>query len=72
LTFDLKNVTDTYWQKLIVILLHKKLLKIYIKYPIIKGRCELYYARAISQTDGKLLIGNLVVKSANTEEITFQ
>jgi len=47
------------------IALHKKLLIIYIKYPIIKNRREIYHARAISQIDGKLVLSNQVVKCAN-------
>lgn len=34
---------------------HKELFLIYIKYPIIKNRCNIYYAGAISQNDGKLI-----------------
>jgi len=40
------------------IALHKKRLIIYIKYPIIKNRCEIFNARSISQSDGKLLISS--------------
>jgi len=47
------------------IALHKKLLIIYMKYPIIKNRCEIYHARAISQIDGKLVLSNQVAKCAN-------
>jgi len=46
------------------ITLHKELLIIYIKYPII-NRCEIYHAGAISQIDGKLVSSNHVAKCAN-------
>jgi len=48
------------------IALRVELLISYIKYPTIKNRCVKYYAKAISQTDGKLLISNEVAKCANT------
>jgi len=48
------------------IALHKDVLIIYIKYPIIKDNCEIYNARSISQSDGELLICNPVAKCANT------
>jgi len=56
------------------IALHKKLLKMYIKCPIIKNRFNIYKARAISQNDGKLLISNKLAKCANTycETSTFK
>jgi len=44
------------------IALHKELLIIYIKYPIIKKRCEIYHARAISQIDWKLVLKKLEKK----------
>ncbi len=44
------------------IALHKKLFIVYIKYPIIKNRCDIYYARAISHNDGKLILSNQVAK----------
>jgi len=47
------------------IALRNELLIIYIKYPIIKNRCEVYHARAISQIDGKLVLSNQVAKCAN-------
>jgi len=37
------------------IALHKERVIIYINYQIIKNRCEIYHARAISQIDGKLV-----------------
>jgi len=54
--------------------LHKKLSIIYKKYPLIKNKCETYFARAISQAEGKLLLSNEVAKCANTyyEMSTFQ
>ncbi len=56
------------------IVLHNELLIVYIKYPIINNRCEIFYARSISQTDGKLLISNQVAKCDNTyyEMSTFK
>jgi len=47
------------------IALHNGLLIIHINYPIIKIKCELYHARAISHNDGKLVLSNQVVKCAN-------
>jgi len=54
--------------------LHKELLIIYIKYPIIKNRCEICNARSISQSEGKLLISNQVAKFSNAyyEKLTFK
>jgi len=53
---------------------HKELLIIYIKQPIVKNRCEIYYARSVSQSDGKLLISNQVAKCSNIfyEMFTFK
>lgn len=48
------------------IALHKELFVIYLKYPIIKNRCDTYYARAISHNDGKLVLSNQVAKCDNT------
>ncbi len=49
------------------IVLHKKLLIIYIKYHGgITNRYEIYYARSISHNDGKLLISNQAAKCENT------
>ncbi len=45
---------------------HKELFKVYIKYPIIKNRCDIYYARAISHNDGKLILSNQVAKCEDT------
>ncbi len=44
-------------------LLHKKLIIIYIKYPVIKNICDIYYARSISRNDG---ISYQIVKCENT------
>jgi len=49
------NIADLMDTSVFKTALHKELLIIYIKYPIIKNRCEIYHARAISQIDGKLL-----------------
>jgi len=47
------------------IAVHKDLLIIYVKYPIIKNRCEIYHGRAISEIYGKLVLSNQVAKCAN-------
>jgi len=47
------------------IALHKELVIIYIKYPRIKNRSEIYNARAISQIDGKLVLSSQVAKCSN-------
>jgi len=47
------------------IAIHQELIVIYIKYPIITNRCEVYNARSISHNDGKLLIDNNVAKCNN-------
>ncbi len=46
--------------------LHKELFVVYIKYPIIKNRCDIFYARAISHNDGKLVLSNQVAKCEET------
>jgi len=38
------------------ILFNNDLLVVYIKYPMINGKCDLYKTRAVAQSDGKLLI----------------
>jgi len=53
---DLMDISD------FKIALHKELVIIYIKYPIIKNRCEIYYARAVSQIDGKLVLSRKMRK----------
>jgi len=47
------------------IAIHQELNVIYIKYPTIKNRCEVYNARSISHNDGKLLTDNHVAKCNN-------
>jgi len=47
------------------IAIHQELIIIYIEYPIITNRCEVYNARSISHNDGKLLIDNHVAKCNN-------
>jgi len=47
------------------IAIHQELIVIYIKYPIITNRCEVFNARSISHNDGKLLIDNHVAKCNN-------
>jgi len=47
------------------IAIHQELIVIYIKYPIITNRCEVYNARSISHNDGKLLIDNHFAKCNN-------
>ncbi len=74
---DIKEILDHEQQPVLIadlmdisifkIVLHKKLLIIYIKYHGgITNRCEIYYARSISHNDGKLLISNQVAKCENT------
>jgi len=47
------------------ILFNNDLLAVYIKYPKINGKCDLYKTRAIAQSDGKLLINNEVANCKN-------
>jgi len=47
------------------IALHQDLIIIYIKYPIITDRCDVYNSRSTSHDDGKLLIDNHVAKCRN-------
>jgi len=47
------------------IALHQDLIIIYIKYPIITDRCDVYNSRSISHDDGKLLIDNHVANCKN-------
>lgn len=47
------------------IAIHQELIIIYIKYPIITNRCQVYNARSISHDDGKLLIDKQVAKCSD-------
>jgi len=47
------------------ILINNDLLVVYIKYPMINGKCDLYKTGAIAQSDGKLFINNEVAHCKN-------
>jgi len=49
-------ITDILDISKLKVAIHQELIVIYIKYPIITNRCEVYNARSISHNDGKLLI----------------
>lgn len=55
------------------IISHKGLIIYYIKYPIVKHSCKFFHAKAISQTNGKLIIDDKVAKCNDTYyPITFK
>lgn len=51
------------------IISHKGLIVYYIKYPIVKHSCKFFHAKAISQTNGKLIIDD---KSLNATTLITQ
>jgi len=63
-------ITDILVISKFIIAIHQELIVIYIKYPIITNRYEVYNARSISHNDGKLLIDNLVSKCNNRYYVT--